>query len=501
MTDGAAERRLATELGGIRPDLVDAYLGALPGARAAVLARLWRGLVHEPLPWIDGRVATAEGVGLLLADGRVLHGPRSDPWATGTAVARLELDGRPFEHPARLLEALAVPGGRRFAEELDHSVASMALSRAAPRAAGPPGAPWEWEQRSPDGHPYHPTCRSRPGFSAAEQLAYAPEHRPVVGLRLAAVADATVRGRWPEDLREGRSTLVPVHPWQAEHALTGRLLRPGPRAHPLLSLRTLDLGANLGGDLHVKTALNVRLTSAVRDISAYSVEHALATSEIVERAAEHLGGRLHVARTLAAAGDGTPELAAMLRESPYVYAGPGEQVVPVAQLPACFAPLAADERRDRIAEFALLAVGVCLDLLDLGVALEAHGQNLLAVLDRRGRARRLVYRDLADIRLSPARLARHGLRPAMTGRLLDDDPARLRRKVLGCLLTGALGPLAGDAQALGAILAGVARGLPAGPDLHALVADPLPVKALTSMRLAPAGEHWARLPNPALLLR
>ncbi|MGF1425702.1 IucA/IucC family protein [Kitasatospora sp. LaBMicrA B282] len=495
MAGSAAERQLAAQLGQVRPETVDAYLAALPGARAAVLARLWRGLVHEPLPWIAGRVSSRDGVSLRLADGRLLHGPPSDPWATGTALARVELDGRPFDHPARLLTALAVPGGRRFATELDHSAASMALSRTAPDPAGPPATPWEWEQRSPDGHPYHPTCRSRPGFTAAEQLAYAPEHRPVVGLRLAPVAEAVVRGRWPAELRDGRFALIPVHPWQAEHTLTGRPLRPGPDAHPLLSLRTLDLG----GNLHVKTALSVQLTSAVRDISAYSVEHALATSELVDRVAARLDGRLQIARTLAAAGDGTPELAAMLRQSPYAYAGAGEQVVPVAELPACFAPLPPDQRRDRIAGFARLAVGVCLDLLDLGVALEAHGQNLLAVLDRQGRTRRLVYRDLADIRISPARLARHGLRAPITGRLLDDDPTRLRRKVFGCLLTGVLGPLAGSAADLGTILEAATRDRPATPDLRALQADPLPVKALTLMRLTPGGDHWAQLPNPARL--
>ncbi|MFD5465666.1 IucA/IucC family protein [Kitasatospora sp. NPDC127059] len=495
MPDGAAERRLAEDLADLRPELVDTYLAALPGARAAVLARFWRGLVHEPLPWIEKRVRTPDGVGLLLADGRLLYGPPCDPWATGTAVAHVELDGRRFDRPARLLTALAVPGGRGYAGELDHSVASMALSRTAPRPAGPPAAPWEWEQRSPDGHPYHPACRSRPGFSATEQLAYAPEHRPVVALRLAPVAGAVLRGPWPAELRDGPLVLIPVHPWQAEHTLTGRPLRSGPSAHPLLSLRTLDLG----GGIHVKTALSVQLTSAVRDISAYSVEHALTTSEIAARAADHLGGRLHIARTLAAAGDGTADLAAMLRQSPYEYAEAGEQVVPVAELPAYFAPLPPDRRRERITEFARLAVSVCLDLLGLGVALEAHGQNLLAVLDRDGRARRLVYRDLADIRMSPVRLGRHGIRPPMTGRLLEDDPTRLRRKVLGCLLTGALGPLAGSEAALGTLLRTATRDLPPTPDLQALLTHPLPAKALTLMRLTPGSDHWAHLPNPALL--
>ncbi|MEV6669508.1 IucA/IucC family siderophore biosynthesis protein [Streptomyces sp. NPDC051162] len=491
-----AERDLECQLACIRPELTDAYLAALPGARAAVLARLWRGLVHEPLPWIAGRAIERDGITLLLADGRHLHGPPSDPWATGVTVPLLELDSHPYEHPTRLLKALAAPGGERFSAELDHSTASLALSRTAPDSYGPPAAPWEWEQRSSDGHPYHPTCRSRPGFSAAEQLAYAPEHRPVVSLRLAPVSGATVRGRWPTELRDGSLTLIPVHPWQAEHTLGGRTLLPGPRAHPLLSLRTLDLGRNV----HVKTALSTQLTSAVRDISAYSVENAMTTSEVAARVAERLGGRLHIARTLSSAGAGTPDLAAVLRESPYRYAGTGEQVVPVAELPAHFAQLTPGERQSQIIEFARLALGVCLGLLELGVALEAHGQNLLAVLDQEGRARRLVYRDLADIRISPARLARHGLPPpSLTGRLLNDDPTALRRKVFSCLVTGALGPLAGSAPALGAILQAATRDLPPTPDLRALMTERLPAKALTLKQLAPRSEQWALLPNPALL--
>ncbi|MFC5720831.1 IucA/IucC family protein [Streptomyces gamaensis] len=495
MPHTAAEREIAEELRSVRPERTSAYLAALRGARPAVLARLWRGLVHEPLPWIVARVSGSDGVTLRLVDGRRLHGPPSDPWATGTAVAALELDGVPYDHPARLMAALRVPGGARFAAELDHSVASMALSRTARRPAGPPVEPWEWEQRSPDGHPYHPGCRSRPGFSAAEQLAYAPEHRPVVGVRLTPVTEATVRGPWPPEWRDGTAVLVPVHPWQGAHVLSGRTLLHGPRAHPLLSLRTLALDRTL----HVKTALTTQLTSAVRDISAYSVHWALATSELVERVADRLGGRLHIARTLAAAGAGTPDLAAVLRESPYVYAGTGEQVVPVAELPAYFASHSPRERLARIHAFARLALGVCLDLLGLGVALEAHGQNLLAVVDAHGWPRRLVYRDLADIRVSPARLVRHGFPPPpLTGRLLDDDPTVLRRKVLGCLISGALGPLAGNATTLGTLLETATRALPPSPDLRALRTEELPVKALTLMRMSSGGEQWALLPNPVV---
>ncbi|RLU83018.1 iron transporter [Streptomyces griseocarneus] len=492
--DTPAERELAEELESVRPESASAYLAALPGARATVLARLWRGLVHEPLPWIAARAPRREGTVLRLADGRRLHGPPSDPWATGTEVAAVELDGVSYDHPALLMAALRVPGGAPFTGELDHSVASLALSRTASRPAGPPMEPWEWEQRSPDGHPYHPTCRSRPGFSAAEQLAYAPEHRPVVGLRLAPVTGATVRGPWPPEWRDGDAVLVPVHPWQAEHVLGGRRTLPGPPGHPLLSLRTLALGSTR---TDVKTALSTQLTSQVRDISAYSVDNALATSEVAERVADRLGGRLHIARTLTAAGAGTPDLAAVLRESPYVHAGTDEQVVPVAELPEHFASHSPHERSARITELARLALGVCLDLLDLGVALEAHGQNLLAVVDGEGRPRRLVYRDLADIRISPARLVRHGFpAPPLTGRLLNDDPTVLRRKVLGCLLTGVLGPLAGNTTTLGTVLEAATRDLPPTMGLRALRAEELPVKALTLMRLSREGDQWAMLPNP-----
>ncbi|WP_323808967.1 ferric iron reductase [Kitasatospora acidiphila] len=149
------------------------------------------------------------------------------------------------------------------------------------------------------------------------------------------------------------------------------------------------------------------------------------------------------------------------------------------------------------AENTSLAGGVCLDLLDLGVALETHGQNLLAVIDADDRVRRLVYRDLDDIRFSPARLARHSRPvPAPARELLDDDPSALRRQVFSCLITGALGPLAGDAPTLGTVLEAATRELTPTADLSALRTQPLPARALTLMRLVPGADQWALLPNP-----
>ena len=495
-SETAAESALADELRTVRPGLPAPYADALPSARAAVLTRLWRGLTLDPLPWISGQEPAGEGLTLRLADGRRLHGPRPDPYATAAYVSRLDLDGVEYDHPARLVRALARDTDTgpllAFATELDHSVASLALSLAGqPAKEGPPATAWEWEQRVVDGHPYHPNCRSRPGFSVAEQLAYAPEHRPVVELRLVpAGEDATVRGAWPDRFRddEGR-VLIPVHPWQSAHVLhrTGELPFS---THPLMSLRTLAVP----GGPHIKTALTARLTSSVRDISVGSVETSTLVSDFAEVFAARTDGLLHITRTLGAATDGTPDLAAVVREAPEVYAAPGEQVVPVAALATTDIP----QSPSWMAEFARLTLTVGLRLLDLGVALEAHGQNLLVVLSASGAPVRLVYRDLADIRVSPARLARHGVpAPALSPRMITDDETTLRSKLFGSLIAGTLGATAASTPALAKALHAAVGDLPQTPDLTALKTTPIPAKALTRMRLSTEpGDIWTTLPNP-----
>ncbi|WP_155060266.1 IucA/IucC family protein [Streptomyces blattellae] len=486
------EAEVAEELAVVRPGLVSRYSAELPGARAAVLTRLWRALAHEPLPWIARR-----GPGVLrLSDGRRMRGPVADPYATAGYVTAVRLDGVSYDDPARLMTDLAVPHGAYLASELAHSVASLALSRAGQEGHSDewPGSDWEWEQRVVDGHPFHPNCRSRPGFSVAEQFAYGPEHRPLVRLGLMPVGapECLVTGAWPDDLRDGERLLIPVHPWQAEHVLKRACDEQAP-AHPLMSLRTLALS----GDRHVKTALSARLTSSVRDISEWSISTSAVLSAFAEELAARTDGLLHTTRTIGAITAHSPDLAAVVRESPQVYGerARGERVVPVAALATTELP----RSPSWLADLARLALTVGLRLLELGVALEAHGQNLLVVLSPTGAPLRLVYRDLADIRLSPTRLARHGIPlPQLTGRVVTDDETTLRRKLFGSLVAGALAGTAGTGTALRAALETAVRDLPRTPDLVALLEEPLPTKALTLMRLSPGtpGDQWAGLPNP-----
>ncbi|MFF4543963.1 IucA/IucC family protein [Streptomyces sp. NPDC001435] len=492
-----AEARVAAELAEIRPSLVPRYAAELPGARAAVLTRLWRALAHEPLPWITRRVRGPRGLALWLCDGRALHGPLADPYATTAYVTAVHLGGVPYDDPARLMMDLAVPNAAGFAAELGHSAASLALSRAGhpDRPKEWPTRDWEWEQRVVDGHPFHPNCRSRPGFSVAEQLAYGPEHGPVVELGTVPVRpeECLLTGAWPEDMREGGQLLIPVHPWQVEHVLERPVDGTLP-AHPLMSLRTLALPDGP----HVKTALSTRLTSSVRDISEYSIGISATLSSFAEDLAARTDGLLHITRTLGAVTAHSPDLAAVLRESPQRFAAPGEYVLPVGALATTDLP----DSPAWLAGFTRLALTVGLRLLELGVALEAHGQNLLVVLSATGAPLRLVYRDLADIRVSPARLTRHGIAPpALTGRVVTDDETALRRKLFGSLVAGALAGAAGSGAALATALETAVRDLPRTPDLTALREEPLPAKALTLMRLSPRtpGDQWFGLPNPLVL--
>lgn len=576
-----------------------AWRAELPGARASVLARLWRALLFEPLPVDRSRLA----------------GPPRRPYDTGGDAPGLtvRLDGRAYTHPAALAEALGLgrapadapgtaepgtagpgtaapgtaesgsaesgtaatgasdgPGRTDLVAELDHSVVSLALSRTSPLARSPRLGRTlaEAERTLVDGHPYHPGCRSRPDLSVAEQLAYAPEHSATVPLELLAVpADGLLLvGEWPRQLRRADGTvLLPLHPWQARHVLprladripfppplptpvatpvptapaaptpdlhpadalsaTARLgdadapsARPGPSAGgtltaaPLMSVRTLALP---DGGPHLKTALSLRMTSAVRDISGASIGTALLLSDLLSGVAAKARGELRIVRNLAAAAvlvDGEPsrDLAAMVREDPEVHCPPGARLLPLAALAAH--PLQSADPVGWTAALARLAFEPLLHLLDWGVALEAHGQNLLVAVDAvDGTPLRLAYRDLADVRISPARLDRAGLeRPQLSGHFVDDDPRTLRRKLYGSLVGGALGALVsglgrGDRAAEARLWSAVAAEAVAAADVlsdpddrRALLDRPLSVKALTAMRLpgAPPGDRWTEVPNP-----
>jgi siderophore synthetase component len=497
-------------------------------ARAAILGRLWGALAREPIPGILARQRDGATLLVRLDSGRVLAGPADAAQPYAVAPVGLHVGGH--DDPSALVAELALgPAGDRLGRELADSVANVALARAAQPAADG-GTPYlarspslaDLEQCVVDGHPLHPLCRTRMGMSAAEVRAYAPEHRPVVHLREYAVpAD-----RWLSTGR-GLAPRLLVHPWQHEHVLpgypwlnaTGRTVA----ARPLMSLRTLaplhDPAA------HVKTALDVQMTSAVRIVSPAAVRNGPVVSALVGALGAAAG--LEVLRETAAGAvlvDGQPSrhLAMVCRQAPAT--GPGEVALPLAALSAPSpasgrallteaVDLGYDGRPEPFAaDLVHLLLPPLLRLLHSGVALEAHGQNTLVVL-RTGQPVRVCYRDLGGVRLSPARLAAGGITTApLHGDLATDDPAELRTKLFAAVLSTVVAELAAtlrreygtDPDTIWKLVATTARDtyadLPgtARPDALALFTADLPVKAMTAMRLAdePIHDLWTTLPNP-----
>ncbi|MET7424914.1 IucA/IucC family protein [Dactylosporangium sp. NPDC005555] len=467
-----------------RPDLAGAYVEALPAARAGVMRRLWGAL------WREGLVASER----LGSPPPLLHDP---------VPAEVVADGVGFTHPARLIGSLRPAGhADRLVRELDNSVANLALGLAAGAGAGVRDDDLAAvEQSIVDGHPLHPCCRTRIGMSTTDVLAYAPEHRATVRLRLVEVA--------PDRWRTGgvrRPPLLPVHPWQLERALATGLVRDTGQdlpARPLMSLRTLA-PLDTPGE-HLKTAVEVQMTSAVRTLSAAAVHNGPLASDLVAALAARTTGLRVLRETTAATvlddhGDPQRALGAVWRQAP----PPGAVVMPLAVLP---------HRPDLLTpafftHLVRLLLPPLFDLLRDGVALEAHGQNTLVEL-RDGRPATIWYRDLGGLHVHPRRLVRAGVEPPpLIGALPTDDEDELRTKLFAAALSTVLTELVhslavhhGDRHA-GAAWDVVARTIRDTvidtDDRKACLADTWPLKATTAMRLAddPLQDLWCHIPNP-----
>ena len=495
----AGPERTRAELRLLRPDLLQAYDAALPAARAAILTRVLHALRHEPLPGVTRQAPTVER-----ADGRTLTAPveaTPEPGRTGRATPAQQ-----HQDPATLLRSLSLgPHTARFAAEVDNSVANLALAYADPpppveppqATAGDPDGLGRREQAVVDGHPLHPCCRTRGGMTVADVLAYAPEHRPVIRLRRLAVPSE----RWYGDT----APVLYAHPWQADR-LRDRYPWLGDAGEtepvrPLMSLRTV---APLSGGDHLKTAVDLQLTSAVRTVSPAAVHNGPRLSALLTRLTAGLP--LTVLRETAAGAvliDGVPQrhLAYLRRQAPRI--GRTETVLPLGALPPLLPGLTADPYA-WWHDLSHLLFPPLLTVLDRGVALEAHGQNTLLVLDGT-RPVRIVYRDLGGVRVSAARLRAAGVEPPpVEGDLPTDDPEVLRTKlaaaVLGTVAAQLIAVLAGAGADPGRLWAGTAAAIrgTGTADAARLLADPLPVKATTAMRLAddPLADLWTHLDNP-----
>jgi siderophore synthetase component len=355
--------------------------------------------------------------------------------------------------------------------------------------------------------------------------------------------------------------LLPVHPWQLRRVLPqrfagalaeGRLIViPQVRipARPLLSLRTLAVATDRQA-VHIKTAVDVRLTTAVRGISPGIAHNGPLVSALmaeIHRRERGFGGRFaSLAEWIGASyrpAPGEPRttassLAAILRESPECHVRNGEVALPVAAL-AARAPLSghpvAGEVLDELARGGCGApaeaagtflAGYCDCLLPAlltllsrwGIALEPHGQNTVVVL-RGGLPVRVLYRDFGGVRISPSRLAQAGVNPpTLVEPLLTEDVEELRARLFFPLVQTNLGQVVATLARVGGsdphrlwrlvaqrcrsvyatLTADPAIAVQARGDEIALVSPTLPTKSMLRVHLSadPHTSQWVAVPNP-----
>ena len=364
-----------------------------------------------------------------------------------------------------------------------------------------------YEQWVIEGHPLHPGARMKLGMEFEDLVRYAPEWGARPGVALVAVARTACRvvsrcglgsaevlareypvllmraeqklrqlGKRPADYE-----LIPVHPWQLEHTLPKLHAEPIERgdvvlladcvlpAQALISFRSFAPVQRRGERRHhLKTAINVHMTSAVRTVSPNAAENGPAISrvltEICRRESQFAGRFAAVCEDVGiyycpaepapdaeTAAAQSKHLAAMLRENPENYVRDGEIAMPAAALtaesplgsrPVVMELIEAYGRRAGIADVSLAAAGFIKQYAETsipgfltlmtryGIALEGHMQNSVCVF-RDGALTRMLVRDLGAIRIVPARLAREQLSlDLMPGSaVLADDLDDLRNKV------------------------------------------------------------------------
>lgn len=383
-------------------------------------------------------------------------------------MERLDLAALPSDYPESecddlfswfldtLFPSLSPDKRSSLLEELENSYLNMALSLEALNTLGEGEIGREdladWEGKVWCGHPLHPGARLRSGVSVEENLAYGPEWKARLELKLLSVPEQGIHqiGDFTHRLLrlfpslgpgEAGRVLVPVHPWQAAHDLPVRFKSRFDSgelyfreetipARPTMSFRTLILESEVGQDYHLKLPVAVQTTGATRTVSVASTYNGPLMSGFLTRlmnlpifAESQLFHHLHLMAEPASfylktgSENESRFCAGILRDGPGMkrIRGP-RQVMPVAALL---------EPRDnplfvRLARYYGLApitlfTNYCRRLLpaqaflcgQMGVALESHPQNML--VDFRGLPGTspdiyFWYRDLGGIRLHAGRL-------------------------------------------------------------------------------------------------
>lgn len=334
----------------------------------------------------------------------------------------------------------------------------------------------EIESGLPDGHPYHPSYKSRIGFDYIDNLRFGPEFRPSlrplwlaahrewtssavscridplafmqreIGAALYAefIREIRFRGYDPDDY-----LLLPVHPWQWRERVVaslssdladGRLILLGIAAdayHPQQSIRTLA-NATAPEKASLKLSLSIVNTSTSRILAPHTVQNAPLISDWLQEIAQrdpilHAELRPIFLEEVVGVAYNRPQpdflqpttygvLSCIWRQSLSTFLSSDEGAVPFTAL--CHLDVDGHPfiepwiRKDGLEQWVhrLLEVSI-LPVIHLlyahGIALEAHAQNVI-LIHRQGVPRRLALKDFHDgVRFAPAFLAAPHQRPIL----------------------------------------------------------------------------------------
>jgi len=332
-----------------------------------------------------------------------------------------------------------------------------------------------FEQWVIQGHTIHPCSRTRLGISLKDMSQYAPEWegKPcVIPLavhhkysKMTSIEGRTVKSilfeEYPElkksfeeicierDCNPDEYEMIPIHPWQFRHtlpvyyqeALERKRIIPledaGIKMAALISFRTLAPYQNRVNH-HIKTAVNVQMTSAIRTVSAASTQNGPTLSRLFH---ELFGNDPSLTRSLTIMREPSgihyePEgrvteeerhflqknVASILRENPEKTLAEDEIAVPAASLLA-ESPITGDliveelvkrQGKANLAESAAafiqeyaraLLPGIVTLITKYGISMEAHLQNCVVVF-KDGQPQRVILRDHGGIRIMNERLNR-----------------------------------------------------------------------------------------------
>jgi siderophore synthetase component len=406
-----------------------------------------------------------------LGSAPVMRGAGSE-WREAESLSRflLDLRGALGAEPERLA---------RFIQELEQTLLKDTQAQHRRRLAGlrlRERSYDELEGELMDGHPYHPSYKSRIGFDCVDNVAFGPEFSPALRPLWLAVhrkwthvaASRAVEPRsflqqelgedtWVHFMKRLQARglepreyhLLPVHPWQWREQLVGsafEALREGQlvmlgAAHddytPQQSIRTL---ANRSHPerASLKLALGITNTSTSRILAPHTVRNAPLISDwLAELVASdgYLRDELRpviLREVLGVTFDPpAPELlrartygmtACVWRESLHPYLEAGEQALPFTGLchldsdgrPLCEPWMQRMGADAWVRRLLEVSVPPVVHLLHRhGIALEAHAQNMV-LLHIQGEPRRIALKDFHDgIRFSPAHLGAPEQRPAL----------------------------------------------------------------------------------------